>query len=483
MNEEKVIKKRSNTKLFVLFSFLVIMIIGVFGYALYNTLSFDTTLYSVAKGSFTYDKEYNYVSLNDKGDLQQRWDKNYYLKLSDKKKVTNLGSDVVIYNKNDYKLYVYGTNYQVKLNGDVIPSNSMISVSRTGAPSFFKLDDRKYLITGKSIHSEEKGIATKDYLIVDIDKSGNALLLNHETNIKVLSTIKLVTSDFIFDVANERLLVGKDVIDLKKINGSTNQYVEPDVDNIKPETLNTNPITGGGDENGGSSSGNSGGSSGGAAGGVAGGGVISGGSSSGSSEKLNIVKSAFLTSVVGYTSYIDVSYVVNDPKNEYTSVYLLVERTGSNEEPIKVVLNKNSTKYRIRGLIPNSEYKISFCYTYVNPNNVDVVLDDVANVVTTKTKKTSTKIVVDRLSGNKIYFTVYYDQSYAFDASTVMVYSDGNNIGAVDVETAQALTSKGFSSFVTSETSLGYEIILKLEECKYQGEPVFSDIHTKFINR
>ncbi len=480
MNSETVKRKRNNAGLFVLFSFLVLLIIGVFGYALYNTLSYDSTLYSIAKGSFTYDKDYNYVSLAETADLQQRWDKNYYLRLTDNKKVTNLGNDVVIYNKSDYKLYIYGANYQVKLNGDVVPSSTVVSVSRTGAPSFFKLDDRKYLITGKNIHSEVKGISTKDYLIVDIDKSGNALLLNHETNIKVLSTLKLVTSDFIFDVANERLLVGNDIIDLKKINGSTNQYVEPNLEEITPEVL-SNPVTGNNDTvvNGGNSSSGGGGSSGGSVGGI----VSSAAGSSGSSEKLNIVKSAFLTSVTGYTSYIDVSYTVYDPKNEYTSVYLLVENVANPGQPIKVVLNKNSTRYRVRNLVPNSEYLISFCYTYVNPDNVDVVLDDVANAVTAKTKKTTSKIVVDRISAGKIYFTVYYDNSYAYDFSNVVLYSDGNNIGTVAVDTTQALSSKGFSSFVSLDTSLGYEIILKLEDCTYQGENVSSDVRTKFINR
>ncbi len=480
MSSDTVKKKRNNTGLFVLFSFLVLLIIGVFGYALYNTLSFDNTLYNVAKGSFTYDKNYNYVSLKESADLQQRWDKNYYLKLSDQKKVTNLGNDVVIYNKNDYKLYIYGSNYQVKLTGDVIPSSTVVSISRTGAPSFFKLDDRKYLITGKKIHSEVKGISTKDYLIVDIDKSGNALLLNHETNIKVLSTLKLVTSDFIFDVANERLLVGKDVIDLKKINGSTNQYVEPDLEEITPEIL-TNPLTGNTDTVSSTSDTSTGNSN--SGGGFVGGAVVSGGGSSGSSEKLNIVKSAFLTSVTGYTSYIDVTYTVYDPKNEYTSVYLLVENVANPGQPMKMVLNKNSSRYRIRNLVPNSEYKISFCYTYVNPENVDVVLDDVANAVTAKTKKTTSKITVDRISSGKIYFTVYYDSSYAYDFSNVVLYSDGNNIGTVAVDTVQALSSKGFSSFVTLDSSLGYEIILKLEDCTYQGEAVSSEVRTKFINR
>ena len=292
MNQKFV--KKNNIGLFILFSFLVILIITLFGYGLYNTLSFDREIYDIAQGSFTYDKDYNYVVLDTSANLQQRWDKNYYLKTENDNKVTNLGDDVVVYNKSDYKLYIYGTNYQVKLTGDVVYSNSLVEVSRTANPAFFKLGDRKYLIVGKSIKSEVKGINTKDYLIVDIDKGGNALLLNHELNIKVLSTLKLVTADFTFDVANERLLVGEDVIDLKKINGSTNQYVEPDLEdtsNIKNPVTDSSNVSGNNNQ-GNSSSGNS----------------SRGGNSSTkgnnnvvvntptNSEKLNIVKSAFLTS-------------------------------------------------------------------------------------------------------------------------------------------------------------------------------------------
>ena len=476
MNNNK-FKKKNNTGLFVLFSFVVILIVGLFSYGLYITLSFDSTIYDIAEGSFTYDKEYNYVSLKEAANIQQKWDKNYYLKMTDKKRVTNLGDDVVVYNKNDYKLYVYGTNYQVKLTGDVVYSNKLVEIPRTGAPTFFKLNDRKYLVTGKSIKSEVKGINTKDYLIVDIDKSGNALLLNNELNIKVLSTLKLVTSEYIFDVANERLLVGENtVIDLKKINGSSNKYVEPDLTEEIVEEEEKNPVTG--DTSGvvGNYSGNSNNG-----GGSAGGGVVSTGG--GSKEKLNIVKSAVLTSVTAYTSYIDVFYTVTDPKNEYTSIFLLVERIGSEDEPVKVVLNKNSTKYRVRDLIPNSEYKISFCYSYPSPNNVDVIVDEVGNVVTTKTKKISTRIAINKITAEKIYFTVYYDSAYAFDSSNVVVYSDNSNIGTVSVDTVQALSAKGFSSSLSTQSTLGYEIILKLENCVYQGGNVDINIQTKFINR
>lgn len=465
--------KKNNTFLFVLFSFVVILIIVLFGYGLFQTLSYDKSVYSVKDGSFMYDVDYNYVTLSNTAKLQQRWDKNYYLKEDETNKVTNLGNDVIIYNKDDYKLYLYGINYQVKISGDVVYSNSLVEISKNGMSSFFKLDDRKYLITGTDIHSEVKGVSTKDYLIVDIDKSGNALLLNHELNIKVLSTLKLVAGDFTFDVANERLLVGNNVIDLKKINGSSNQYVEP-VEEKK------NPYYDYNYNNGGSSGGGSSGSS---SGGGSTGGVINAGG--GGAADIEISKNLSLVSVTSYTSYIDVNYIVNDPKNEYTSVFLLVKKKESTEEekPTKIVLSKTNTKYRIRDLIPNTEYSISFCYSYVSSTNVDEVLDETANVVIAKTKRVSSRIVITKVSSLKVYFTVFYDSSYAYQSANVSLYSEGVKVASKAVDTSQALSDKGFSGVLEAPSLLGTNVMLKLDDCIYDGTSVESMVQTKFINR
>ena len=216
---------KKNIRLFVLFSFLVLLVIILFGYFIYQALTYDKTLYKVAANSFMYDSDNNYVLLENDGELTQKWDKHYYLKVKDKKK--NMGNDVVVYNDNDFIIYIYGTNYQVKTNGDVIYSNTKVEASRNGSPTFYKLDDRKYLIIGSSIQTDNKEIKTKNYLIIEIDKSGHALLLNNELNIKTLNTLVLKTGVYDFDVANERLIVNENIIDLKKISGSTNQYVEP----------------------------------------------------------------------------------------------------------------------------------------------------------------------------------------------------------------------------------------------------------------
>lgn len=459
---------KKNIRLFVLFSFLVLLVILLFGFIIYKAMSFDKAIYSVATGSFMYDVSNNYVSLEETGKLQQRWDKHYYLSLEKKgkTKTTDLGTDVVVYNESNYLIEIYGTNYQIKTNGDVTYSDKKLEVARNGSPSIFKLSDRKYLIVGPNIHTEKNDIKTDGYLIVEIDKGGRALLLNNEMNIKTLSTLVLITSSFTFDVANERLIVGEEIIDLKKVSGSTNQYVEPepekeekpDKDKDKDKDKNNNNNNNGG---------------------TAGGGNINIGGGK-PPEKLNIVKSASLTSVVGYTSYVDVFYSVNDPKNEYISVYLIIKGTDYEQ---KIILNKTYNKIRIRDLKPNSEYTITFAYSYASEGNSDFLMDEIVNVLKVKTKDIKSSITITKITGSKIYFNVLYDESYAFDTALVAAYSDNVKVGEIAVNTNQAASKKGFSGVIDTGSPLGYEIILKLENCTYNGEPVAINIQSKFINK
>lgn len=461
---------KKNIRLFILFSFLVLLVILLFSFIIYRALSYDKAVYSVESGSFMYDVSNNYVSLEETAKLQQRWDKHYYLTVGDKRKTktTDLGTDVVVYNESDYLLYIYGTNYQIKTNGDVSYSDSKLEVARNGGPSIFKLSDRKYLVVGSNIHTEKNDIKTEGYLIVEIDKGGHALLLNNELNIKTLSTLVLLTSSFSFDVANERLIVGEEIIDLKKVSGSTNQYVEPipeKEESKKPENNNSNN---GNSNNNAGNAGNAG----------AGNTIINGGSSN--NDKLNIVKSASLTSVVGSTSYVDVFYSVNDPKNEYISVYLIIK--GVNYEQ-KFILNKANNKIRIRDLKPNSEYTITFAYSYASGGNSDFLKDEVVNVLKVKTKDIKSNITITKITGNKIYFNVLYDESYAYDSAVVAVYSDNSRVGELEVNTNQAVSKKGFSGVIDAGSSLGYEIVIKLENCTYKGESITSNVQAKFINK
>lgn len=496
---------KKNIRLFVLFSFLVLLVIGLFAYGIYTAFSYDKNIYTVSTGSFTYDKENSYVKLDDDGTLQQRWDKKFYLSTKGedgKNKVSNLGNDVVLYNEKDMFIKVYGTNYRIDTNGDVTYSDGELEVSKNSSSLFYKLDDRKYLIVAKSITTENKEINTDSYLIVEIDKSGNALLLNYELNVKTLSTIILNTSAYQFDVANEKLIIpnSKRTIDLKKVSGSSNQYVEPS----KEETATTDDSSNNNNNNNNSNNNNNGnngdsnyyngyngynGATGnGAASGSAASTIINNNTTNNTtnnnsnSNDLNIIKTAFITSVDTAASYIDVYYTVNDPKGEYISVFLDI--TGTDGYENRIILNKDLTRNRIRNLTSNTEYSIKFGYSYSSSENSDVILEDTSNsfVVKTTKNKTSLNITKINLAKKIIYYNITFDNSYAYDSAAVVVYSDGVVLGRDDVNVTAATRSGGYNGVIYCDSSFGYEVLLKLEDCKYDGEVVESNIQTKFIN-
>ena len=56
-------------------------------------------------------------------------------------------------------------------------------------------------------------------------------------------------------------------------------------------------------------------------------------------------------------------------------------------------------------------------------------------------------------------------------------------ICSVPVNSALAVTSDGFTETIDINTNIGYEVVLKLEDCMYEGESVESNVQTKFINR
>jgi hypothetical protein len=188
--------------------------------------------------------------------------------------------------------------------------------------------------------------------------------------LKTIAPTKLVTSEYVFDIANEVLNFGAYDIDLKKIIGSTNQYV--------PES------NGQGDGNGSGNAGNEGsgdgsaGGNGGTGGGVGTGGTGTGigtGSGTGPGDVINnsdignvpdigeLMDKIKMTSIIRISeglNQIDVDYVIYDPYNEYGSVYVEVVSGGKVEV---IYLSKTDTHITLNNLLANTKYKLNFIYT------------------------------------------------------------------------------------------------------------------------
>jgi hypothetical protein len=231
---------KANIRAFIFFTIIVISIVAIFIFSVVKVLSYDKQKYKVSSSSFVYDKDYHPISLSNDGVIFKNWTGDYYFTIDGKDTKYNLGKETVVFDLNNYIMYIYGDAYQVFADAKVIKKSGQTRNVRTTAPSFYKLADRKYLIVDKTINDSKGTLTVQNYLIIDIDKSGNALLINNETNVKTINSIILKTSNYLFDVKKEKLKFGNIEIDLKRIIGSTNQYKEEQSNNNNQNNTGNN---------------------------------------------------------------------------------------------------------------------------------------------------------------------------------------------------------------------------------------------------
>lgn len=456
--------KTKKTIIIILILFVVFIVI--FSLFLKKSLDIAKTAYVVNSGSILFDNEQNMITTNEEATIKIKWGGNYYLVYKDEN--INLGTHSVVYNSNNGDISLYGKFYDVQKSGDVKVIKDENKVKSSVNSKFYKLADRKYLIIDRTIEAVNSSLVTSNYLMVNLDKSGNATLLNDKVSLKTITPTKLRTSSYIFDIANELLNFGNEDIDLKKIIGSTNIYDEDtynlnaedkkDTDedgNNKGGNSGTGTGEGSGTGTGGSSgvgtgddtgggigtgSGTGGGSGTGEGSGT--GGTLNGFNSNGTTQGTNsnynnnydsgisdstvdkIIKATKNTSVIRVgsdISTISIDYVVYDPSNEYKSVYVEVENTVTSQTNI-VYLSKNDTNIVIRDLTPNIYYNLTFKYTYLeNGKTKEYTFDKFG----TYTEIPLMTLVATKVVGNKLYYKILLDNNYTIVGGVINLLLNG----------------------------------------------------------
>ena len=361
-----------NKRSFIIIIVLSIAVIGIFSLFIYKYSKASKIEYKIDSGSVLQDVEKNYLTIDDDAILKVRWDGDYYLIYDDKK--IDLGNKVIIYNTITGGMRLYGSFYEINSDGKIVEYRNETILENTTDSKFYKLDDREYLVIDSKIYSEDKSIEANNYLLVELDKIGNAKLSNNKINLKTISPTKLVTSKYTFDIANEILNFGEFDIDLKKIIGSTNQYV-PESNTDKEEdnddgdntdngedtdsNLNVDAGTGGTGNGLGIGSGTEGGP----------GDVVNNndiGKVPEIGEVMDKIKMTSIIRVVEGITQIDVDYIIYDPYNEYSAVYVEIVNAGKIE---KVYLSKTETHVTLNNLNANTDYKLNFIYDITKTNS------------------------------------------------------------------------------------------------------------------
>lgn len=478
-------KLNNKNKLFILlFSLVIIVITVLLVYSISLSGKYDnlTDVYDISTNSVVYDQEDYLLNTKNGGNLKKSWDAQYYY-VDFENNSHVLGDRVVVYDKVLEEVFIFGDNHFISANGNVTKNTDETKVSNTNNASFYKLDDRSYLIIAKEIYNDDKTIYTSKYLIVNIDKQGNASLLNDVINIKTINPMKLTFNDYVFDIANEKLTVNSKVIDLKLINGSTNEYIprekikveDPDmnefidsynklvndftdyVNNSNMVIGNTNQIINNTIIN---SSGNN-------------------GANSNSGNRTGINKRVSLRGVVSYPTYLDVSYVVTDPEEKYQAVYLVVSGVKDGELfNNKILLDKYDTSYRIVGLTPKNEYKLTFGYIEVQDDGSKTLLDVTADEITVRTTPADMTLKIDKIASGYVHCTFKMTDRYAISSGRLVLLANGHEVDGVNIKYLEAKSDNGFKAKLKLEEGTLYEVIV--DDAIYNGNPVTLDVREKF---
>lgn len=476
MRREYNLKNKIN---FVVIGVLSILIIIIFSLFIIKFVSIKRVEYSLNKGTVLFDADYNKLNIDKSVIMKLKWNGNYYISSEDND--TILGRRVVAYNELTKNLDLYGKYYEILSNGEVNIDKDITNINTQSESKFYKLEDRKYLLVDRSIRSSDGALDTSNYLIVELDKQGNALLLNNEVHYKTLSETIINTSSYSFDVANEILSFGEDKIDLKQIIGSSNQY--------KPSDSTSDGTDGNGGTGGNGGSGNGSGNGLGNGTGTGGNGTGgNGGTATGDNGVINngedgedVVikkKKTSVLSVVPSIDSISVDYFVYDPNDEYKSVYVIVS-DGVNSNT--VYLSKSNTNIILNGLKMGTKYNLKFMFSYLDSEGK--MLSDSFSEIDVSTVYPSYQVSLVKVSkvSNELSYRISLDSRYTIDKANVSLIIDDVVVDSKSVSVSENAKSV-VDSFVLPNIDKGSVVVIRLNSVSSNGVVINSNSYYQYIN-
>ena len=460
------IKNKRNIGIIIGISIIIII---MFSLVIKMFISSEKLEYDVLSGTLVFDKDKTIVKVENNGIIKTKWNNDYYLIYNDDS--YELGDTAIAYNENTGEIYLYGRYYEIGSGDEINITNDETVIKNSALTKFYKLADRKYLVIDKEIKSSDGLLSTTDFLMVDLDKVGNATLTNHKVSLKTFSETVIVTSNYTFDIANEILTYGSDMIDLKKIIGSTNSYVKEDLipEDNKPNGSGSGitDVTENLDNNGNNNDDND----------------VNTDDNTNDAESNNTVleeikKASKNTSIVSVNSgvnKIDIDYVIYDPYNEYTSVYMEIRREGYND--IETVhLNRNSTNYTIsNNILPNTKYNIVFKCTYIDVETNEEVRETI-DEIDVVTKLPSISIKITNTSFGKITYQITTDNSYVINSGRLIVLVNGEEKLVSNID----INGNTVDSVIISDIVENDIIQFKLDNIK-SGNSLIKDLKTSYM--
>jgi len=425
---------RSTKIAFVLFSVLVAaMFMGITTMAFRSAAAADKGV-ELAAGTVLYDNTYTPVELSQASLVSKTKAERYYVEYGRAR--LSLGEHTIAYANS--VAHVFGGGYLIQADGTVSPVDDTSEYAVNSQGSLIKLADRRYLILCTDIGDSEGVFQTQNYLYIVMDMVGNARMFSDTISLKTTQPTTIIAGEIVFDIANEKLTLASQEIDVAALIGNTNTYDSGIYKTIEeeqtPDEINVTVKGGDGGDGGAGGDGGDGGTGGaggeggeggtggnGGAGGIGGtggaggsGGVGGTGGAGGIGEDQDVVQIVMLESVKSNTSTsLETEYYFVDPFGTLGMVYLELHAASElnglgiyelysdeAEDPIaveeywaafdedttvghRVSIDVYNNRYTFTGLKPNTEYYVVMGHQSADEDEVvHRYLDDYMKVST-----------------------------------------------------------------------------------------------------
>ena len=427
-------------KSFGIFSGVVLAGMGGMGGAVVRAAGTVSDQYAMEIGSLVYDNAYSRINLEGNGEVHRELNGNWNLKVDGGEKY-DLGKKTVAYEPQSGSLKVFGGGWQFKEDGTVVKLSNFEEIPLTES-GFIKLSDRKYVLVGDDIHDASGKVTADGFLYIIADKAGNAHMMNDVMNVTSMDEMILNEGDFQYNIAEETLALGENVVDLQSVMSALNVVEDPFNLGRKKYAYTIRGGNGGAGGKGGAGGiggrggtggiGGDGGSGGDGGAGGAGGAGGNGGSINGSNQSQNITgrMGMYIKSIDKSSNKLVVHFRINDTFGNYGEIEVRVKpSSGSGKEIIKRV-GPDDEEVTFDQLTAGKRYTVTIGYYDEEEDGEFRSMD----VVRATTEDVSISFYITQVNSDDVCYSVQLDEDYVTSFTRVVIHNhtDMEDIFSVD---------------------------------------------------
>lgn len=412
-------------KSFGIFSGVVLAGMGGMGGAVVRAAGTVSDQYAMEIGSLVYDNAYSRINLEGNGEVHRELNGNWNLKVDGGEKY-DLGKKTVAYEPQSGSLKVFGGGWQFKEDGTVVKLSNFEEIPLTES-GFIKLSDRKYVLVGDDIHDASGKVTADGFLYIIADKAGNAHMMNDVMNVTSMDEMILNEGDFQYNIAEETLALGENVVDLQSVMSALNVVEDPFNLGRKKYAYTIRGGNGGAGGKGGA--GGIGGRGG--TGGIGGAGG-NGGSINGSSQSQNITgrMGMYIKSIDKSSNKLVVHFRINDTFGNYGEIEVRVKPSSGSGQAIIKRVGPDDEEVTFDQLTAGKRYTVTIGY-YDDEEDGEFRSMD---VVRATTEDVSISFYITQVNSDDVCYSVQLDEDYVTSFTRVVIHNhiDMKDIFSVD---------------------------------------------------